>query len=77
MKTPADFHTNESYWQEYECPRCGQDLDIYPIPYRGDTIGCGCGTEWPAWEHQPNTYIVDADGCMICVTLPLTSVSSR
>mgnify|MGYP005990160671 CR=1 FL=1 len=77
MNIPVDLHTNEAYWQEYDCPSCGQDFDVSPIPMRGTQVRCGCGAEWPAWEQEPNTYIVDADCNMICVTLTVPSVSSR
>ena len=77
MNIPVDLHTNEAYWQEYDCPSCGQDFDVSPTPMPGTPVRCGCGAERPPRAHEPNTSTLDADCNMICVTLTVPSVSSR
>jgi len=65
-----DYYTNENYWQEYDCPTCLQDMDVYPIPRPGTTVRCSCGTEWKAGEHEPNTYFRDALGIATIMQYP-------
>ncbi|MGT2429256.1 hypothetical protein ACU4HD_12010 [Cupriavidus basilensis] len=77
MSIPADLHTNPAYWQEYDCPRCGQDFDVSPVPERGTSVRCSCDTSWLAFEHEPNTYVVDADGNMICITYDLRALNYK
>lgn len=68
---PADYHTNPAYWQEYDCPVCGTDFDVSPIPKNGATIQCpGCVWAGVANDEDTNTYIVDMQGRLWCNELP-------
>lgn len=69
---PADLYTNHTYWQEYDCPKCGQDMDISPIPKPTATIVCSCGESWKAGEHNPNTYASTVDNPTRTVEYPQT-----
>lgn len=64
MKAPYD---DARCWQEYDCPVCGIDIDVRPIPRPGDVVACYCGHKWQAGEHSPNTYAPDCT----CVAYPL------
>lgn len=54
----TDYYSSAKHWQEYECPRCGLDNDVSPIPMPGTIIRCGCGASWSAGDNGPNTYAV-------------------
>lgn len=57
MQAPADLYTNDNHWQEYECPGCASDFDVFPPQRPGTQMHCsGCGLEWLAPEHS-STYI--------------------
>jgi len=64
-----DYYTNPDNWQEYDCPHCGQDFDVSPIPLPGTLIE-HCGQTWPAGEHCPNTYIRTDDPDESCRVVP-------
>lgn len=49
MILPADFYENAENWQEYDCPKCKGDFDVFPPQRPGTNVHCcHCGHEWVA-----------------------------
>lgn len=47
MKLPDDFYENESNWQEFDCPKCKVDFDVFPPQRPGAHVHCcHCDHEW-------------------------------
>lgn len=60
-------------WQEYDCPGCGIDFDLWDILVVGESCECsGCGGRHQAGpgEVVDTTYLIGRDGVMQCRGVP-------